>query len=87
MYSSPAVAGRDIWGKLVPYNEVWRTGANSATEISFSTDVMVAGQAVKAGKYALHHSYCRQMDGDFKLQCRSVGFYQLQKELTLFALK
>lgn len=35
------------------YNEVWRTGANSATEISFSTDVMVAGQAVKAGKYAL----------------------------------
>ncbi len=53
VYSSPAVAGRDIWGKLVPYNEVWRTGANSATEISFSTDVMVAGQAVKAGKYAL----------------------------------
>lgn len=52
-YSAPAVNEREIWGKLVPYGQVWRTGANSATEISFSTDVMVAGQAVKAGKYAL----------------------------------
>lgn len=52
-YSSPAVAGREIWGKLVPYNEVWRTGANTATEINFTTDVMVAGKPVKAGKYAL----------------------------------
>ncbi|MDP2189266.1 MAG: DUF2911 domain-containing protein [Sphingobacteriaceae bacterium] len=52
-YSSPAVNGREVFGKLVPYGEVWRTGANTATEISFSTDVMVAGKAVKAGKYAL----------------------------------
>lgn len=52
-YSAPAVNGREIWGKLVPYGQVWRTGANTATEISFSTDVMVAGKAVKAGKYAL----------------------------------
>ncbi|MFN3529993.1 MAG: DUF2911 domain-containing protein [Bacteroidia bacterium] len=52
-YSSPAVNGREIWGNLVPYNEVWRTGANTATEISFSTDVLVAGKEVKAGKYAL----------------------------------
>jgi len=52
-YSSPAVNGREVYGKLVPYGEVWRTGANTATEISFSTDVMVAGKSVKAGKYAL----------------------------------
>lgn len=53
VYSSPAVNGRTIWGGLVPYGQVWRAGANAATEISFSTDVMVGGQAVKAGKYAL----------------------------------
>lgn len=52
-YSSPAVKGRVVWGDLVPYDEVWRTGANSATEISFSTAVQVAGNPVKAGKYAL----------------------------------
>lgn len=52
-YSSPAVKGRVVWGDLVPYDEVWRTGANSATEISFSTAVQIAGNQVKAGKYAL----------------------------------
>ena len=52
-YSSPAVKGRVIWGDLVPYDEVWRTGANSATEISFNTAVQLAGNPVKAGKYAL----------------------------------
>jgi len=52
-YSSPGVKGRVIWGDLVPFDEVWRTGANSATEISFSTAVQVAGNPVKAGKYAL----------------------------------
>ncbi|MFM7585911.1 MAG: DUF2911 domain-containing protein [Bacteroidota bacterium] len=52
-YSSPAVKGRVVWGDLVPFDEVWRTGANSATEISFSTAVQLAGNTVKAGKYAL----------------------------------
>lgn len=53
VYSSPAVKGRTIFGGLEAYGKVWRSGANSATEIHFSTDVMVGGQAVKAGKYAL----------------------------------
>ncbi|MCB0429936.1 MAG: DUF2911 domain-containing protein [Flavobacteriales bacterium] len=53
VYSSPAVKGRQIWGGLVPYGEVWRTGANKATQVTFSDDVTVAGQAVKAGSYAL----------------------------------
>ncbi len=52
-YSQPAVKGRQIWGELVPYEEVWRTGANEATTIEFSQDVTVNGEMVKAGKYSL----------------------------------
>jgi len=52
-YSSPGVKGRTIWGDLVPFNEVWRTGANAATELSFSTDVKINGQSLKAGTYSL----------------------------------
>jgi hypothetical protein len=52
-YASPAVKGRIIFGELVPYGQVWRTGANSATEIHFSTDVELGGKEIKAGKYAL----------------------------------
>lgn len=52
-YSQPSVKGREIWGKLVPYGQVWRTGANASTTIEFSADVMVQGKAVPKGKYAL----------------------------------
>ena len=52
-YSRPGVKGREIWGKLVPYGEVWRLGANHATNLSFSTPVKVMGLDVPAGKYAL----------------------------------
>jgi hypothetical protein len=52
-YSSPAVKGRKIWGDLVPYDKMWRTGANQATKISFSKDVVFAGKPVPAGSYAL----------------------------------
>lgn len=52
-YGSPAVKGRQVWGNLVPYNEIWRTGANEATCIEFSKDVLVEGQELKAGKYGL----------------------------------
>ncbi|HZV68322.1 MAG TPA: DUF2911 domain-containing protein [Saprospiraceae bacterium] len=52
-YGAPAVKERVIWGVLVPYNKVWRAGANEATTISFSTDVNIEGQNLKAGKYAL----------------------------------
>jgi hypothetical protein len=52
-YSSPAVKGRKIWGGLVPFDELWRTGANHATKITFSKDVTVAGKAVPAGTYAI----------------------------------
>lgn len=52
-YSRPSVKGRVIFGDLVPYGKVWRTGANSATTISFGEDVTVGGTLVKAGKYGL----------------------------------
>ncbi|MEO6133257.1 MAG: DUF2911 domain-containing protein [Saprospiraceae bacterium] len=52
-YSSPAVKKRDIWGGLVPYNQVWRTGANEATTFETTRDVMINGQKLKAGKYGL----------------------------------
>ena len=53
-YSRPGVKGRKIWGALVPYGSVWRTGANSATTIQFSEDVVVEGQPLPAGTYSLH---------------------------------
>ncbi|MFN7927347.1 MAG: DUF2911 domain-containing protein [Blastocatellia bacterium] len=47
----PAVNQRPVWGQLVPYNRVWRTGANEATAITFSTDVLIEGQRLAAGSY------------------------------------
>ena len=52
-YSRPAVKGRAIWGGLVPWNEPWRTGANEATQFISADDVMVEGQKLAAGTYAL----------------------------------
>ena len=52
-YCRPGVKERTIWGSLVPYNEIWRTGANEATTIEFSKDVKIEGHNVPAGKYSL----------------------------------
>lgn len=52
-YSSPGKKGRTIWGKLVPYGELWRTGANGATTLQLSNDVMIGNQSVPAGTYSL----------------------------------
>lgn len=54
VYHSPLANGRAIWGKLVPYNEVWRAGANENTTIRFSTDVQIEGKPLAAGTYGLH---------------------------------
>lgn len=51
-YSRPGVKKREIWGKLVPYDAVWRAGANEATKITFSTDVTVEGKMLKKGSYS-----------------------------------
>lgn len=52
-YSRPAMKGRKVFGDLVPYGKVWRTGANNATTISFGEEVMFGGKKVPAGKYGL----------------------------------
>jgi len=53
-YSRPSAKGRDIWNKLVPYDKIWRTGANAATTITFNETVSVGNKAVPAGTYALY---------------------------------
>jgi hypothetical protein len=52
-YSRPAVRGRTVWGDLVPWDQVWRTGANEATTLTLSHDGTFQGQKVEAGTYAL----------------------------------
>jgi hypothetical protein len=52
-YSRPSMRGRTIFGDLVPFGKVWRTGANSRTKITFSDDVMVGKDTLKAGSYAI----------------------------------
>ncbi|MBI1222555.1 MAG: DUF2911 domain-containing protein [Bacteroidetes bacterium] len=52
-YSAPGVKGRKIFGELLPYNELWRTGANGCTKISFSTPIQLAGNEVPAGTYSI----------------------------------
>jgi hypothetical protein len=52
-YSRPGVKGRTVFGDLVPYGKLWRTGANAKTKVTFSTDVIVDGNPLKAGTYAI----------------------------------
>jgi hypothetical protein len=52
-YSSPGVKGREIFGELVPYDQIWRAGANSPTRIKFSTSVIVGEKTLSAGEYAI----------------------------------
>ncbi|MBL7804546.1 MAG: DUF2911 domain-containing protein [Saprospiraceae bacterium] len=53
-YSRPSAKGRKIFGDLVPFGEMWRTGANASSKVTFGDDVKVAGQDLKAGSYALY---------------------------------
>jgi Protein of unknown function (DUF2911) len=53
-YSRPSAKGRKIFGDLVPYNEIWRTGANASTKIEFTDDVTVGSIALKKGKYSFY---------------------------------
>src|SRR5882724_2382076 len=53
-YCSPGVKGRKIWGSLVPYDKVWRAGANEATIFETDKDIKVEGKSLHAGKYSLY---------------------------------
>lgn len=52
-YNAPSKRDRDIWGGLVPYDKIWRTGANGATKITIDKDVQIEGQTLAAGSYAI----------------------------------
>lgn len=52
-YSRPSLRGRDVFGDLLPYGKMWRTGANKNTILKFDTDITFAGKEVKAGEYAV----------------------------------
>lgn len=54
IYSRPSARGRVVFGNLVPFGKLWRTGANENTTISFSDDVVIGGKTLKKGKYALY---------------------------------
>ncbi|HQZ25928.1 MAG TPA: DUF2911 domain-containing protein [Flavobacterium sp.] len=51
-YSSPSVKGRVIWGELVPFNKIWRAGANAATTFESDKDLIIEGSKLPAGKYS-----------------------------------
>ncbi len=53
-YSRPAVKGREVWGGLVPMDQIWRAGANDNTTVAFSHDVKIGGKTLQAGIYGLH---------------------------------
>jgi hypothetical protein len=53
VYGRPVARGRELWGKLVPWDAVWHPGADSATRVTFSKDVKVEGKELKAGEYSL----------------------------------
>src|ERR1700681_2792975 len=53
-YSRPLIKGRTIWGALVPYDQVWRAGANENTTITFTDPLAIEGQQLVAGTYGLH---------------------------------
>lgn len=52
-YNRPSMKGREIFGNLVPYGKLWRTGANSSTKITFSTDVVIEGKTIEEGTYSI----------------------------------
>ncbi|MDG2397487.1 MAG: DUF2911 domain-containing protein [Flavobacteriaceae bacterium] len=72
-YSSPGVKGREIFGELVPYDQIWRAGANSPTKITFSTSVKIGGKILRAGEYSI--AITPRLDGEWTVDFNSAGKY------------
>lgn len=90
-YSRPGVKGRVVFGDVVPFGKVWRTGANAATQITFGEDVTVEGNAVKAGTYALYtipnkDKWEVMLYKDLKLG-GNVNDYNKENEVARFSVK
>ncbi len=87
-YSRPSVKGRTIFGDLVPFDAIWRTGANGATKVTFSSDVKLEGNSVTAGSYALYtipgeSSWTVMLYNDLSLG-GNVGSYKAENEALRF---
>lgn len=80
-YSSPQVKGRKIWGDLVPYNRVWRAGADEATTFTSDKDLVVQGAILPAGNYSL---FVIPKDDEwvviFNKRAKQWGAYEYQQE-------
>lgn len=90
-YSRPGVKGRQIFGGLIPYDQIWRTGANASTKITFSDDVVLGGKEIPKGTYALYTkpsktSWTVMVYKDLTLG-GNVSKYQESKELTKFSVE
>ena len=72
-YSSPAVRGRKIWGEVVPFDELWRAGANACTKVTLSTAASIGGKPVAAGSYCL-----------FLLPAKTGWTFDLHKDTSLW---
>lgn len=89
-YERPTVRGREIYGDLVPWNEVWRTGAGKCTRISFDQDVVVGNQPIEAGSYSLFtipnkKEWTVIFNRDTTLN--GSGWYDAKKDIARFAVK
>lgn len=90
-YSRPVVKGRTIFGDLVPYGKIWRTGANSTSKLTFSTDVTIAGKVLPAGTYGLYTipnktSWEVMLTKDLQLG-GNVADYKTENEVLRFTVK
>lgn len=90
-YSRPSIKGRVIFGDVVPFGKVWRTGANGSTKITFGEDVTVSGNAVAAGTYAIYSipnkdSWEIMLYKDLKMG-GDVASYKVEDEVTRFVVK
>ncbi|GAB3996733.1 DUF2911 domain-containing protein [Spirosoma daeguense] len=90
-YSRPAIKERTVFGDLVPYDKVWRTGANATSKITFSSDVKLEGKEVKAGTYGLFtipgkNSWEVMLSKDLALGA-NVGDYKKENEVVRVQVK
>lgn len=90
-YSRPSANGREVFGNVVNYDKIWRTGANASTKITFGSDVKVQGNDVKAGTYAI---YTIPTKGDWEVMLYkdltlggNVAKYATENEVTRFKVK
>lgn len=90
-YSRPSVKGRTVFGDLVPFGKVWRTGANGSTKLTFVEDVKIEGKDVKAGTYGLYtipnkDSWEVMLYSDLTLN-GNVGSYKVENEVLRVVVK